>query len=99
MGDGGGGEGGGIGPQKTLQHVLQIWLGNASLRIIQAARDKQTEKQCGKCRKGEREGERERERERGGVCVNEGQVRTEKWHLTRSAAFAYFVANCCSTGC
>lgn len=47
----------------------------------------------------ERERENDKERERGGVCVNEGQVRTEKWHLTRSAAFAYFVANCCSTGC
>lgn len=46
-----------------------------------------------------REREDDKERERGGVCVNEGQVRTEKWHLTRSAAFAYFVANCCSTGC
>jgi len=70
--------------------VLEICLANARLEIIQAVSNKQTEKQCGKCRaKADFMGEkRGRERDRDGRGVG----------LTRLAEFAYFVANC-STAC
>lgn len=77
--------------KKTFKHVLQIWLANAQLRIIQAATTNGQKNNAANVWTTEREKDREWGRERqngmGGI------------QLIRLAAFAYFVANCCSTGC